>query len=40
MENHINKIKFVKTGFKVRESVTRKEGINILQHPSKVDNLN
>jgi len=35
MENHKNKIKFAKTKFRVRESVTRREGISTLQRPSK-----
>jgi len=34
-ENHKNKIKSAKTKFRVRESVTRKEGISTLQRPSK-----
>jgi len=31
MENHKNKIKSVKTKFRVRESVTCREGISTLQ---------
>jgi len=35
MENHKNKIKSAKTKFRVRESVTRREGINTLQRSPK-----
>jgi len=35
MENHKHKIKSLKTKFRVRESITCREGINTLQCPPK-----
>jgi len=35
MENHKNKIKSAKAKFRVRESVTRMEGMSTLRHPPK-----
>jgi len=35
MENHKNTINYAKTKFRVRESVTHKEGISTLQRPPK-----
>jgi len=40
MENHKDKIKSAKTKFKVRESITRREGISTLQRSPKGDTFN